>query len=329
MFSQIIPNSPPHFPNLSETATAYAPSNIALIKYWGKRDDALNLPLTDSLSISLNTLGTTTQIKISESAQDSVILNHQILSPESIFYQRLSKFLNHFRFAENYHFEIITENTIPTGAGLASSASGYAALVQALNQLFKFNWDERTLSIAARLGSGSASRSIFQTGFVHWHAGMRSDGMDSFAEKIAEPWPELALGILLVNTQEKKISSREAMKTSRETSKKFKTWPAQVQQDLAKLLNAIQNKNFLKLGEVAENNALAMHATIEDSTPSFSFCTPETLKLREKIWALRQAGLPIFFTQDAGPNLKILYLKSDQKILKTIFPELLIPEIHC
>ncbi len=335
MFEKILPPSL----NLSDlittnsdrSATAYAPSNIALIKYWGKRDDLLNLPLTDSLSLSLGSLGTTTSVKFS--SQDSVILNHQKLSPDSLFSQRLFKFLEPFRFQNNKNkikikFEIITENSIPTAAGLASSASGYAALVKALNQLFKFNWDNQTLSIAARLGSGSACRSIFNTGFVHWHAGVRSDGMDSFAEKIAEPWSDLSLGIILIDSSEKKISSREAMKITRETSKKFQTWPAQVKQDLENLLNTVRNHDFLNLGKIAENNALEMHATLEDSQPSFSFCTPETLKTRQKIWELRADGLPIFFTQDAGPNLKLIYLKQDQEILKNLFPKLLIPEIH-
>jgi len=309
---------------------ASAPANIALIKYWGKRDDALNLPMTDSLSLSLDpSLGTKTTIKILEGQvdQDSVRLNGVLLKSNTAFYQRLFKFLENFKFKNTksklkYSFEINTQNSIPTAAGLASSASGYAALVKALDDLFGFHWDEKTQSILARLGSGSAARSL-NSGFVHWHAGVLSDGMDSYAEKIGEAWDGLSLGIVMVDEKEKKISSREAMNITKETSKRYKTWPDRVNFDLPRLITAIQDKDFIKLGQIAENNALEMHATLEDSNPRISFSTLETLKIRESIWKSRAEGLNIFFTQDAGPNIKLIYLKQEEEILKELFPKFL------
>ncbi len=325
MFSQIIPDSlsANSIQNILEkkSAQAFAPSNIALIKYWGKRDEFLNLPLTDSLSISLDllNLGTQTEIKISHKDQkpDSLSLNNQELNLSSPFAQRLFNFLKPFRF-NLFSFQIKTYNTVPTAAGLASSASGYAALVKALDLLFDFNLNTRDLSILARLGSGSAARSI-ETGFVHWHAGILNNGMDSYAEKIADPWPELAIHVLLINSEEKKISSREAMKITKETSKIYKTWPESNQKDLHKILTAIHTQDFKLLGDISEQNALLMHETMADSQPSICFSTPETLRLREQIWKLRSEGLNIYFTQDAGPNLKLIYEKKDLDLLKNIF----------
>lgn len=319
MFNQILPDNISKL-NIQTSAEAFAPSNIALIKYWGKRDENLNLPLTDSLSLSLkNNLGTHTKIQIFEKniAPDFLSLNNRELDLQTPFAQRLFNFLKPFRF-KKFNFQIHTTNTIPTAAGLASSASGYAALVLALNKLFNLNLDTKNLSILARLGSGSASRSI-ETGFVHWHAGILNNGMDSYAEKIGDPWPELSLGILLIDSQEKKISSREAMKITKQTSKLYQTWPENNLKDLNQILEAIQIQNFKLLGEISERNALFMHATMADSQPSIAFSTPETLRLREKIWALRSEGLNIYFTQDAGPNLKLIYEKKDLNLLKNIF----------
>jgi len=321
MFSQILPNTISKL-DIQPSAEAFAPSNIALIKYWGKRDESLNLPLTDSLSLSLkNNLGTHTQIKIFEKTQapDLLFLNNQELDLNNNFSKKLFNFLNPFRFNQ-FNFQIHTTNTIPTAAGLASSASGYAALVLALNQLFNLNLNTKNLSILARLGSGSAARSI-ETGFVHWHAGISNNGMDSYAEKIGDPWPELSMAVLLIDTQEKKISSREAMKITKNTSKLYQTWPDKNQKDLNKILEAIHTQNFKLLGEIAESNALFMHQTMADSQPSISFSTPETLRLQEKIWALRSEGLNIYFTQDAGPNLKLIYEAKNKNLLENLFKQ--------
>ncbi len=140
-------------------AKAYAPSNIALCKYWGKRNTALNLPVTSSLSISLGELGSTTTVECADA--DEVTLNGDRLSTEQVFYQRLFSYVNEFRKPED-KLRITTNNTIPTAVGLASSASGFAAIVMALDELYGWDLDIRDLSILARMGSGSACRSIEQ-----------------------------------------------------------------------------------------------------------------------------------------------------------------------
>lgn len=127
-----------------ETASAYAPANIALSKYWGKRDIELNLPANGSLSISLGTLGTHTQITLSD--KDSLMLNGENIQPNTPFFQKTFAFIDLFRQQQNFPIAITTKNTIPTAAGLASSASGYAALTLALNQFLQLNLSPFILS---------------------------------------------------------------------------------------------------------------------------------------------------------------------------------------
>ena len=318
-------NRKPHF----NTASAFAPTNIALIKYWGKRDRELNLPLTNSLSITLPSLGAHTTLTLNNTA-DEIILNGAMLDPNDSFAKRAISFLNLFRIDSTEHFTLETTVNIPVAAGLASSAAGFAALVRALDTLYQWQLSEQELSVLARLGSGSACRSFWH-GFVEWQAGNETHGLDSHAYPLDITWPQLRVGIVLLDSTTKKISSRDAMQTTVETSKLFKRWPAQVAQDLATIKMALKEKNFILLGTTAENNALSMHATMEDATPSISYSSAETLQLRKKIWHCRSQGLPVFFTQDAGPNLKLLFLERDRAAIEELFPDVIIvaPFIDC
>lgn len=161
-----------------EIALAYAPANIALVKYWGKRDEALNLPVTGSLSISLGPLGSHVELARSDAAADGVWLNGKKLAAESSFARRAGAFLDLFRPAEDFFFDLKARNTVPTAAGFASSASGFAALAKAADGLFGWGLSTRELSILARLGSGSAARSL-EDGFVEWQAGTAAGCVDS------------------------------------------------------------------------------------------------------------------------------------------------------
>lgn len=306
-------------PPKHNTSTAYAPSNIALCKYWGKREQQINLPMTSSLSLSLGKKGATTELTVSEGARDNVQLNGEPVDLLSAFGKRLIEFLDLFRTPTTLRFIIKIESSVPISAGLASSACGFAALIQALNLLFDWELKEHELSILARLGSGSACRSIWQ-GFVEWHRGVRDDGLDSHGTPIVEIWPELCLGLWLVSEKEKSINSRDAMQRTLTTSALYQAWPAKVTQDLSTLKQAISAKNFSLLGKIAESNALAMHATMLSAWPPICYSLPETLSAMQKIWELRQAGLPLFFTQDAGPNLKLLFLAKDKMTVQEHFP---------
>ena len=295
----------------------FAPANIALIKYWGKRDKKLNLPTHSSLSLSLANLGTITEIELSD--KDQLFLNNQELSPDNKFYLRAFKFINLIRQGEE-KLLVKTTNNIPTGAGLASSASGFAALVLALDDFYELNLSKKELSIWARQGSGSAARS-FWSGFVEWQCGVLADGTDSYAQPILSDWQDIRIGILEITKAEKKISSTEAMEHSRQSSPFFEAWVKQSKLDLEEIKAAIREKNFPKVGEIAENNALLMHSVIFSSRPAINYFLPQTLEMLHRVWDLRKnQGLNFFATIDAGANLKILYHKDEEKEFITNFP---------
>lgn len=299
----------------------FAPTNIALCKYWGKRDSELNLPVTASLSISLGDKGATTHIQEVSAATDQVFLNDQEISLSNAFGRRLSAFLDLFRPGPNVRYRVATRMNIPVAAGLASSACGFAALVVALDQLYAWELDRQSLSILARLGSGSASRSLWH-GFVEWQVGLAANGMDSHGVLLNAQWPELQIGLHLLSTQQKPLSSREAMLRTVQTSQLYSAWPAQVEADMPALKAAILAKDFDRVGRVAEANALAMHATMMSSWPPVVYSQPETLAAMQQVWQLRAAGIPVYFTQDAGPNLKLLFLAETQAAVQAAFPNL-------
>ena len=316
-----------HTPSVKEKATAFAPANIALVKYWGKRESQLNLPVTDSLSIDLGNLGTETAIECSTTAQDSVILNGNKLAQDDNFAVKVINFVDLFRDALNQAatnrpaLTITTNNNIPTGAGVASSASGFAALTKALDQLFGLGLAGRELSLLANLGSGSASRSIFK-GFVYRHAGTDPDGMDSYSEPLPYTWPELKRGLVTVSAKAKRVSSREGMERTVATSPLYKQWPQQVKEDMEKVITAIKEKDFELLGSTAESNALAMHACIQAAVPPINYFEPETVAIINKVQELRRNGLSLYLTIDAGPNVKLLFLAQEEDKVKNEFPDM-------
>jgi diphosphomevalonate decarboxylase len=304
------------------SAESFAPANIALCKYWGKRDSALNLPLTSSLSISLGEKGANTRISVLDSAEsDVVILNQERLAEESSFVKKLSAYLDLFRDVSDRFFQVETTSNIPVAAGLASSACGFAALIKALDKLYAWELDQKALSILARLGSGSACRSLWN-GFVEWDRGQCMDGLDSHGYPLEVQWPELRIGLLIFEPLPKKISSRMAMEHTVQTSPFYKIWPIVVEEDLLKLKRAIKAHDFETFGSVAEANALKMHALMMTAKTPIVYGSPKTLEAQHRIWDCRHQGLAVYFTQDAGPNLKLLFLAKDLDTVKQGFPEL-------
>lgn len=314
--NQIIPQRSPQ-----QKGTGQANVNIALAKYWGKRDIELNLPTNSSLSISLPGLGTNTQIQWMENTEDTVILNNQHCAPHQPFAKRLSQFLDLFRPNTEGGFEVVTHNSVPTAAGLASSASGYAALVLALNDCFQWQLDRQALSLLARLGSGSASRSVYD-GFVTWHRGQQPNGMDSFAEKFDQAWPNLNIGLLEIDLSEKPIGSTQGMQQTVNHCDLYQAWPQKAEQDVVTIQKAITNQDFTLLGETAENNALSMHATMLATWPPICYFQPDSIQAMHQVWQLRAQGTEVYFTMDAGPNLKLLFLEQDRQKLQASFPQL-------
>lgn len=309
---------PPALPS----AKYFSPSNIALCKYWGKRNLELNLPVTSSLSVSLGNKGAEVELTVHSKNQDTIFLNDQKVDVTSNFAKRLIDFLNlfrHYQDKKNY-FLIRIHSTIPIAAGLASSACGFASVIQALNVLFDWKLSTDQLSLLARLGSGSACRSI-ESGFVEWNRGSREDGLDSFGVKMQETWPELCVGLLVMSDKEKKMASRKAMQQTVETSPFYFAWPSLVEKDLIQLKKSIREKDFSLLGKTAESNALAMHATMMTAWPPIYYTLPETISAMNRIWKMRDDGLAIYFTQDAGPNLKCLFLEKEISSVVDFFPE--------
>jgi diphosphomevalonate decarboxylase len=303
-----------------EYATSFASSNIALCKYWGKRNVDLNLPVTSSLSISMSHLGAACKISLADAAQDQIYLNEDPMGYNTIFYQRLVEFLDLFRPTQDTTFNIYTKTNIPVGAGLASSACGFAAAVMALNGFFEWDLTAEEMSILARLGSGSACRSIYD-GFVLWQAGHDPNGMDSFAQQLNYTWPELRVGMLVVDARQKSITSRDAMQATVESCPFYSSWPEVVANAIDLTKDALDHKDFWLLGATAEANALAMHALMLATTPPIIYSQAATLDYMQLVWRARSEGLGVFFTQDAGPNLKLLFLAKDEAKVKELFKE--------
>lgn len=306
---------------IRSTEDHFAPSNIALCKYWGKRDKELNLPVNPSLSISLGHLGTHTQLSPISFPVDEVWLNGNKLRSDTIFAQKISNFIDLFRQDLNVRFKVDTRNNIPTAAGLASSASGFAALTLALNEAFDLQLERPALSMLARLGSGSACRSVY-SGFVEWHMGHREDGLDSHAHPIDISWPGFAVGLIKVDESTKSVGSRSGMQHTIDTSHLYQAWPAQANADLSKIHAALAKKDFTALGSTAEHNSLSMHATMISSWPPLLYWQPRSVAVMQEVWLMRKQGIEIYSTLDAGPNVKLLFLASDLNTVLTSFPDM-------
>lgn len=308
---------------------ARAHTNIALIKYWGKADQQLIIPMNSSLSLTLDAFYSETQVTFSKDfSADSFYLNGQQQSPQEN--KKIVSFLNRARTLANVNefAKVESENFVPTAAGLASSASGLAALAGACNAALDLQLNPTELSRFARRGSGSACRSIFG-GFAEWQKGNSDD--TSFAVPIeANGWEqELAMIFILVNDQQKDISSRDGMQRTVDTSVFYKGWLEAVKEDLAVAKQAIAQKDFTLLGETTEANGLRMHATTLGAVPPFTYWSPNSLVAMNRVRQLRSEGFDCYFTMDAGPNVKILTKKSQvpallQKLQTDFAPEQLI-----
>jgi len=301
-------------------AEAFAPSNIALCKYWGKREVELNLPINASLSISLGQLGSRTRI-IPADAEDQVFLNGEPQAVDSAFARKVIAFIDLFRRDLKQAVRVETVNNIPTAAGLASSASGFAALTLAINKFYQLNLDDKVLSAFARIGSGSASRSIYQ-GFVQWDKGEQLDGMDSCAHVLPQQWPGFRIGLLKVATGEKKVDSRSGMQRTVESAPLYQSWPQQAENDIETIRQAIQAQDITLLGQTAEQNALSMHATMIASWPPLLYWQPESVAAMQRVWDLRASGVEVYLTMDAGPNLKLLFEQASEAAVRQAFPEI-------
>lgn len=287
-------------------ATAKAHTNIALVKYWGKKDQELIIPQTDSLSLTLNEFYTTTTVSFDNHlTSDLVAIDQQTLSKQAA--KKVIHVLDIVRQLSGIKAfaRVKSINHVPTAAGLASSASAFAALAGAASAAAGLNLSGRDLSRLARRGSGSATRSIYG-GLVEWQKG--TDDTSSFAQPILEnvDFPIEMLAVL-VDTKKKKVSSRSGMQSSVETSPYYDAWRQVVANDMIAIKQAIKAKDIDQIGHIAEENALRMHALTFSADPGFTYFNGETLTIIKAVEDLRNQGVNCYYTMDAGPNVKVIY----------------------
>jgi diphosphomevalonate decarboxylase len=296
------------------TSTARAGTNIALVKYWGKRTGPFNVPAAASLSLTLAGLGTTTTVTFDERlAPDGDVFSLNDAPMDAKAAARASRFLDLVRArAQIAHGALVhSRNTVPTAAGLASSASGFAALALAACHAAGLHPTATDLSIRARQGSGSAARSIFG-GFVLMSAGERADGEDAFASQLLDhtQW-DIAMVVALTSQGPKTIGSTEAMQHTAKTSPFYQAWLHSVPNDVAEAREALAQRDLKGLGEIAERSCLRMHASAMASDPGILYWNPVTLSVIQAVMRLRTEGLNAYFTIDAGPHGKVLCATND------------------
>ena len=291
-------------------ATAVACANIAFVKYWGKRDAELNLPANSSLSMNLDRLTTITTVEFSPDYDDDlVILDGREERGETR--QRIVAHLDRVRAMARLRARarVISKNSFPSGAGLASSASGFAALSLAASRAAGLELSQRELSILARFGSGSACRSI-PGGFSEWTAGSSSE--ESLAEQIAPPehW-DLRDVIALVSRAKKPVGSTEGHSLA-PSSPFFQARLASLADRLTKAKAALLEKDLATLGPLIEEDAISMHAVMMTSRPPIYYWLPSSIQLIHKVQNWRAEGLEVYFTLDAGPNVHLICQAADQ-----------------
>lgn len=283
------------------TVTSYA--NIAIIKYWGKENQAKMIPSTSSISLTLENMFTTTSVSFlpDTATSDQFYINGVLQNDEE--HTKISTIIDQFRQPGQAFVKMETQNNMPTAAGLSSSSSGLSALVKACDQLFDTQLDQKALAQKAKFASGSSSRSFFGP-VAAWDK-------DSGAIYKVETDLKIAMIMLVLNAAKKPISSREGMKLCRDTSTTFDEWVEQSAIDYQHMLTYLKTNNFEKVGQLTEANALAMHATTKTANPPFSYLTKESYQAMEAVKELRQEGFACYFTMDAGPNVKVLCLEKD------------------
>ncbi len=287
------------------TAVCSASPNLALVKYWGKQDTTRNLPATPSLGITLEGLRTRTRVSLAESpgGSDRVVVDGRT-QPEgryAAFFQAAREFLD-----IDARFLAESTNSFAAGAGLASSASGFAALALACTRAAGKHLDPARLSALARVGSASAARSLF-SGFVLLPAGATA-AVQRFD---ASHWPELRLLVVTVRRSPKAVSSRDAMERARETSPFYSAWVASSGTVLEEAVGALEARDLQRLGEAMRSSYLGMFSTMFTSRPPVLYWVPDSLRILHLCEALRKEGIGAWETMDAGPQVKILCTERD------------------
>ena len=296
-------------------ASARAYSNIALVKYWGKGDEKLRLPVNSSLSITLDSIFTETTVEFSSALKrDEVTIDGDIFNEKET--QRVSEHLDLVRQHAGItnRAKVVTKNNFPKGVGAASSASGFAALSMAAATAVGLTLSPKELSTLARMGSGSASRSI-PGGVTVWHKGTSHE--TSFAEKIEHPheWNLKALLVFVGDLKRKKVGSTEGMALAH-TSPYYETAIQEAEENIKRIKQAFAEKDWRKCGEIIEAETFRLHMLCHTSTPSILYWQGATIDVFQKLIALREKEIYGFFTVDAGPHVHVICQEKDLAPLK-------------
>lgn len=289
------------------TAEAVAHPNIAVVKYWGKRDVVLNLPAVSSLSLTLDTFTTRTRVTW-DVPTDRVMLNDAV-APDA-FTKRALAHMDRVDPARPPCL-VDTHNDFPTAAGLASSASGFAALTLAALAARGRSVDIVTASVLARQGSGSACRSLWG-GWVRWDRGERADGSDSHGVAVAdaEHW-DVCMVVAVVSDAKKPVGSTAGMQQTAATSAYYRAWVDTAEADVVEGEAAVKARDLERLGRVMESSTFKMHATMHTTDPPILYWQPATVAVLHEVQALRSRGIGAWATMDAGPNVKVLCTRQD------------------
>jgi len=294
-------------------ATCQAPANIAFIKYWGKKNEKLRIPLNSSISMNLSNVYTITTIEFSSSfKKDSFQFKNEFALVQEK--QRVFKNLDRIRKIAgiNLFAKIVSQNSFPKSIGMSSSASGLAALILASCQAAGLNFSEKKLSQIARVASGSSCRSI-PDGFVEWQAGSNDKNSYAFSLFPADYWQIFDV-VVIVNEKTKKIKSTSGHSLAA-TSPFLKTRLQGMAKKIKLIKKYLQKKDFTAFGELCEKEALNMHAIMISSWPSLLYWTSETLVLMKMAQQWRNQGLETYFTLNTGQTVHFLILKKDLKKL--------------
>lgn len=280
--------------------TAIAPANIAFIKYWGKTDAIIRVPSNSSISMNLSQLLTTTTVEFSEQyPTDTVRIDGQEQRPEK---ERVSQFLDRVRNAAGtaLYARVESKNSFPSGTGLSSSASGFAALALAASTASGLSLNEKALSILARQGSGSACRSI-PSGYGEWIAGTNND--TSYATSLFSPDHWALADVVAVTATEKKDVSTTKGQERADSSPFFSVRQEKIEEKIHRIKEFMTKKQFPEFGELLESEALELHAIMLTSTPPLLYLLPETIRVMRAIRLWRAQGLSVYFTLNTGQDV--------------------------
>ena len=290
--------------------TAIAPANIAFIKYWGKKDEKLRTPTNSSISMNLSNLLTTTTVEFNqEFAKDTVNIGRILDEKEG---KRVIDHLDRVRKIARIisKAKVCSKNNFPSGTGLSSSASGFAALTLAATRAAGLTMSEKQLSTLARLGSGSACRSV-PDGFVEW------DNFHGYTLYPPEYWDILDV-VVVVSREKKEISSASGQRSA-SMSPFFKERLRLIKNKIIKIKQLIREKDFINFGQLVEDEALELHSIMLTSKPALIYFMPNTIKIIKLIQRWRQEGLAVYFTLNTGHNIHIIIEnKNIQKLINRL-----------